>query len=83
MAMLFVGRDFGFTGMPLLIEIHAISQELWGSTDSFTAAVVEWIVDALTAWHESEPGEGHDAEAAEWQAKLDEINARREDLGNR
>ncbi|MFH0980386.1 MAG: tetratricopeptide repeat protein, partial [Planctomycetota bacterium] len=36
---------------------------------------LERIVDLYDAWHEAEPGEGYDAKAAEWRAKLEQWQA--------
>ena len=30
------------------------------------------MLDLYDAWHEAEPAQGHDAQAAQWRAKLEE-----------
>ncbi|HEY3242489.1 MAG TPA: tetratricopeptide repeat protein, partial [Phycisphaerae bacterium] len=42
---------------------------------------LERIVKLYEAWHAAEPGKGHDAQAAEWRAKLEEYRATTEPAG--
>ncbi len=35
-----------------------------------TRQLAEAFIDLYDAWHTAEPGEGYDAQAAEWRAKL-------------
>ncbi|MDG2032135.1 MAG: tetratricopeptide repeat protein, partial [Phycisphaerales bacterium] len=50
-----------------LIEAHALSS---GDSNSADQATTQALVDLYLAWHEAEPDQGHDAEAARWQAML-------------
>jgi hypothetical protein len=42
-----------------------------GEQHPLTVAAIGALVDLYTAWDKPEPGRGHGARAAEWQAKLD------------
>ena len=50
-----------------------------------TSEAIQRVVDLYTSWHAAEPDKGYDANAAEWQAKLDAIQGEEEadDSGKR
>ncbi|MEM8835028.1 MAG: tetratricopeptide repeat protein [Planctomycetota bacterium] len=49
---------------------------------SFREAVLQDLVKVHTRWHELEPDAGHDAQAADWQIRLDEHRATSKELGS-
>ncbi len=55
-----------------LLEAHPIfvAAKDRGPTHKDTLDCLRALVDLYTAWNAAEPGKGHDAKAAEWQAKL-------------
>ena len=53
-----------------LLEAHPIFVEARGPTHKDTLECVRGLVDLYTAWDTAEPGNGYDAKAAEWRAKL-------------
>ncbi len=53
-----------------LLEAHPLWVKIRGAAHSDTHSCVRALVDLYTAWHAAQPGKGHDARAAEWQAKL-------------
>jgi hypothetical protein len=55
-----------------LREAHDISVDIrdGGPTHKDTLECVQALVDLYSTWHTAEPGQGYDAKAAEWQAKL-------------
>ncbi|MCH8963861.1 MAG: serine/threonine protein kinase [Planctomycetes bacterium] len=58
---------------PLLLAMH---EQFVGSSDespSETQASIERLVSLYESWHAAEPGQGYDAKAAEWRAKLPEV----------
>ena len=56
---------------PFLLESFAERGRVLGDKDPLTVAAIGALVDLYTAWDKSEPGKGHGARAAEWQAKSD------------
>lgn len=42
---------------------------------NFKLQAVECVVELYDAWHAAEPGQGHNERAAEWRAKLVQLNA--------
>ncbi|MCH8880547.1 MAG: hypothetical protein IID34_11775, partial [Planctomycetes bacterium] len=57
---------------PLLLAMH---EQFVGSSDespSKTQASIERLAKFYESWHAAEPGQGYDAKAAEWRAKLPE-----------
>ena len=57
---------------PLLLAMH---EQIAGSSDespSKTQASIERLPKFYESWHATEPGQGYDAKAAEWLAKLPE-----------
>ncbi len=55
---------------PLLLAMH---EQIVGSNDgsqSKTQTSIERLATFCESWHAAEPGQGYDAKAAEWRAKL-------------
>jgi hypothetical protein len=69
-----VGDDSGrFTlAEANLLEAHAIylAAKDRGPAHKDTLECVQALVDLYAAWDTAEPGNGHDAKAAEWRARL-------------
>ena len=77
----FVGNFLGKHGLALtslrryaeaeeaLLEGNDILVAALGNDHEQTRRVVEYLADLYDAWHAAEPGNGHDAEAAEWREK--------------
>jgi hypothetical protein len=53
-----------------LLEAYEGYVEMHGPDDQATTGAAEALADLYTAWHEAEPNQGYDAQAAEWRAKL-------------
>jgi serine/threonine protein kinase/tetratricopeptide (TPR) repeat protein len=51
------------------LEAHAVLSAALGASHDRTQSQIGNIVALYTAWHEAEPGAGHDAKAAEWSRK--------------
>lgn len=60
-----------------LIEHEILLDQLedYGSPSS-AADVLQTRIDFYTAWHNAQPGQGFDAQAASWQMELDALEAR-------
>lgn len=58
-----------------LLEAYDILQTAFGPEDQRTVNAIQALVDLYMAWHAAEPGQGYDAKAAEWRAKLEEWQA--------
>ncbi|MFN9124209.1 MAG: tetratricopeptide repeat protein, partial [bacterium] len=56
---------------PFLLDSHEKRSRVLGEQHPLTVAAIGALVDLYTAWDKSEPGKGHGARAAEWQAKSD------------
>ncbi len=54
---------------PCLIEAYAIFMKTRGQTHADTRATVQILADLYLAWEKAQPGNGHDAKAAEWSRK--------------
>ena len=55
---------------PLLLDGYAGMTERPDAPDERKAEALQRIIDLYDVWHAAEPGEGYDAKAAEWRAKL-------------
>jgi tetratricopeptide (TPR) repeat protein len=53
-----------------LLKSHELLSDALGSDHRRTTTVQESLAALYDAWHAAEPGEGYDAKAAEWRAKL-------------
>jgi serine/threonine protein kinase/tetratricopeptide (TPR) repeat protein len=53
-----------------LAEAQGILEAALGEDHVRTTDVIKVLVDLYEAWNEVEPGQGYDAKAAEWRAKL-------------
>jgi len=56
-----------------LLEAHPLYVTTRGATHKDTRDCTRAIVELYNAWSAREPGEGYDAKAAGWKAKLDAI----------
>ncbi len=54
-----------------MLEAHERLVAAFGGGHEGTVAVVKALIDLYDAWHAAEPDAGHDAQAAEWRAKLE------------
>jgi len=79
-----LGRSRAATGA--FAEAETNLTEAWSAVNGAENATIEQREKALTglaelydAWHVAEPGAGHDANAAEWRAKLAEFQAENPD----
>ena len=52
------------------LEAFDIVDAAFGGLHERTIGAVRQLVDLYTAWNDSEPGQGYDAKADEWRAKL-------------
>ncbi len=57
------------------LEAHTLLETALGPDHPQTATAAALMIDVHGAWHETAPGEGHDAEAARWRAALDAARA--------
>ncbi|UCD76813.1 MAG: tetratricopeptide repeat protein, partial [Phycisphaerales bacterium] len=57
-----------------LLEAVELTTAVLGPDDERAVEQIESLIALYTAWHEAEPDTGHDAKAAEWRAKLDQLN---------
>lgn len=55
------------------LEAHAILEAALGPTHERTIGVVKQLAELYDAWHASEPDNGYDAKAAQWRARLAEL----------
>ena len=62
---------------PLAVEAWSILEGKGDATHPLTVDVIDNLVDLYSAWHEADPGAGHDKSAAKWQGKLDALEAAR------
>ena len=53
-----------------LLEAHGLLAEGLGDEHQRTVKCVERLITLYKSWHAAEPGQGYDAKAAEWRAKL-------------
>ncbi|MCO6435895.1 MAG: serine/threonine protein kinase [Phycisphaerae bacterium] len=60
---------------PLLREALNHCRRKYGDDNPRTTEVVNHLIMLYDAWHAAEPDQGYDAEAAEWRAKLEEVEA--------
>jgi tetratricopeptide (TPR) repeat protein len=60
---------------PALLDAHQILTKSRGPTHAATRDCTATLASFYEAWDKSEPGKGHDTQAAEWKAKLDAIDA--------
>ena len=58
-----------------LIEAHGIFVKTVGPSHVETRTCAQVLVDFYDLWENAEPAKGHAASTAEWQAKLQELNA--------
>ena len=58
-----------------LLEAHSIFAQTRGESHANTLACVQNLAALYDLWHTAEPGEGYDAKAADWRAKLEELQA--------
>ena len=54
-----------------LLEAHGIIEAALGTEHRHTVETIQFLLDLYNAWHEAEPDAGHDAQTAEWRAKLE------------
>ncbi|MEZ6233118.1 MAG: serine/threonine-protein kinase [Phycisphaerales bacterium] len=52
---------------PLVLEAHGIALRTLGPDEFITRDLARVLHLIYTAWNEAEPGQGHDAQAAQWQ----------------
>ena len=63
---------------PLLIDsANALMENAKARYDRKNEAI-QRVVDLYEAWHAAEPGRGYDAKAAQWRAKLPEVESANE-----
>ncbi len=55
---------------PLLLEGYEGMKDHPDAPDERKNEALQQIIDLYTAWHEADPDQDYDAEAAEWRAKL-------------
>ncbi len=55
---------------PLLLAMHGQLVESSDESPSQTQASIERLAKFYESWDAAEPGQGYDAKAAEWRAKL-------------
>ncbi len=58
---------------PLLLDAAEQCEQSEASRRMHWQSVVKAMVELYDAWHAAEPDAGHDAKAAEWRSKLDEL----------
>jgi serine/threonine protein kinase/Tfp pilus assembly protein PilF len=58
-----------------LREAHAIVAEAKAAMSADRAEVLTGLVELYDAWHVAEPHSGHDAQAAQWRSKLNELRS--------
>ena len=59
-----------------LLEAHELITAGLGPQHERTTEQIESLIELYDAWHEAEPDQGHDVQAADWRAKLpDEVNS--------
>ncbi len=56
-----------------LLEAHELIFSSLGPDHERTIEQIKSLVDLYSAWHEAEPGQGYDAKAAQWRAKMAEV----------
>jgi serine/threonine protein kinase/Tfp pilus assembly protein PilF len=54
-----------------LLESYGILDAAYGPSHRHTISIAQALVDLYDAWHEAEPERGHDAQAAQWRAKIE------------
>ncbi len=54
---------------PLLLAMHEQIVASGDESPSQMQASIERLAEFYESWHTAEPGQGHDAKAAEWRAK--------------
>ncbi len=54
----------------ILVELANALLENDKATESRKTEAIQRVVDLYEAWHDAEPGQGYDAKANEWRAKL-------------
>ncbi|MEW6250545.1 MAG: serine/threonine-protein kinase [Planctomycetota bacterium] len=54
-----------------LLEAHGLLAAAFGPQHALTMKAVSGLADLYAAWHAAEPRQGHDAQAAEWRARLE------------
>ena len=54
----------------MLVSMHEQIVESSDESPSKIQTSIEWLVSLYESWHAGEPGQGYDAKAAEWLAKL-------------
>jgi len=52
-----------------------LCRRVHGARSPEVVNVLKATIELYDAWHAAEPGQGYDAKAAEWRAKLDELQA--------
>ena len=57
-----------------LLEAHEIYEKVPGPSPSGPRLALQALVDFYVRRDAAEPGQGYDAKAAQWQAKLDELS---------
>ncbi len=55
---------------PILVELANAELEDEVATEESTNEAIQRVVDLYEAWHAAEPGQGYDAKADQWRAKL-------------
>jgi non-specific serine/threonine protein kinase/serine/threonine-protein kinase len=56
-----------------LLEAYEILEAAKGAEHKHTAESIQLLIDLYDAWHAAEPDHGYDAKAAQWRAKLEEL----------
>jgi hypothetical protein len=54
----------------ILVELANTLQGDCTATESRKTEAIQRVVDLYEAWHAAEPGQGHDAKADQWRARL-------------
>ncbi|MCH8261200.1 MAG: tetratricopeptide repeat protein, partial [Planctomycetes bacterium] len=60
---------------PLLIDSASALQANEEALESRKTEAIQRVVDLYEAWHTAEPGQGYDVRAAQWRAKLPEVES--------
>ncbi|MCW5777131.1 MAG: tetratricopeptide repeat protein [Phycisphaeraceae bacterium] len=61
------------------LEAHSMFEAALGPEHERTISIIRRLADLYDAWHAAEPDAGHDAKAAEWRSRLDEITGEGDD----
>ncbi|NOG55478.1 MAG: serine/threonine protein kinase [Planctomycetes bacterium] len=64
-----------------LLEAHEITAAASGPAQRRRIDLMRSLVDLYDAWHEADPEDSHDAAAAQWRARLAELDTSQDDDG--